>query len=68
MTFGPSEPPPWIGPPVPVGVGLALVGLGDGVGDVVVTEPPGCTMNSQMEYPYWVARTVPFWRQPRERR
>src|SRR5215468_4009851 len=60
MTFGPSEPPPWIGPPVPVGVGEGLVGVGLGVGLVVVTAPPRCTMNSQMEYPYWVARAVPY--------
>src|ERR1700742_1985141 len=62
MTFGPSGPPPWIGPVVPVGVGDGLVGVGLGDGLVVVTVPPRCTMNSQMEYPYPVARTVPFMR------
>src|SRR5215468_8596950 len=61
MTFGPSGPPPWIGPPVPVGVGLAEVG-GVVVGGVVVggVVVPVWMTNSNSEYPYAVPRAVPF--------
>src|SRR5215468_2592059 len=43
-------------PPVPP-VGEVV---GDGVGDVVVPPPLVCTTNSHSEYPYPVARAVPY--------
>src|SRR5258706_15934777 len=43
----------------PVGVGLVLVGGAD-IGVVGGVPIPACTANSHSEYPYGVARAVPF--------